>query len=109
MPRWVRGGGGVLAATAGEALEVGPEEGDLGEGKGEGADLLGAQAVLEGVEVALGGTGAGSFAAPGHSRSPFCVSTDGRGRPRGVAPTGGRGKQRPYAWAGASPAPTGLW
>jgi hypothetical protein len=60
------GGGGVLAATTGEALEVSPEEGDLGEGKGEGANLLGAQAVLEGVEVALGGAGAGSFAAPGH-------------------------------------------
>ncbi len=59
-------GGGGLVTTAGEALEVAAEEGDLGEGKGEGADLLGAQAVLEGVEVAPGGAGAGSFAAPRH-------------------------------------------
>ena len=58
------GGSGGLVATAGEAMEVAAEEGDLGEGKGEGANLLGAQAVLEGVEVALGGAGAGSFAAP---------------------------------------------
>jgi hypothetical protein len=58
------GGGGVGVATEGEAVEVGAEEGDLGEGKGKGADLLGAQAVLEGVEIALGCAGAGSFAAP---------------------------------------------
>jgi hypothetical protein len=79
------GGGGVLAAAAGEALEVGPEEGDLGEGKGEGADLLGAQAVLESIEVALGCTGAGSFAAPSarlragarHLGPPFWLSVNG--------------------------------
>jgi hypothetical protein len=45
-------------------VEVAAEEGDLGEGKGEGTNLLGAQAVLESVQVALGGAGAGSFAAP---------------------------------------------
>ncbi|MCJ7510267.1 MAG: hypothetical protein MUP14_05200 [Dehalococcoidia bacterium] len=68
------GGGGLVAAN-GEAVEVGAKEGDLGEGKGEGANLLGAQAVLEGVEVAPRGAGAGSFAAPS---------------------VGGRGKRRPY-------------
>jgi hypothetical protein len=57
------GGSGGLVASAGEAMEVGAEEGDLGEGKGKGANLLGAQPMLEGVEVAFGGAGAGSFAA----------------------------------------------
>jgi hypothetical protein len=57
-------GGGVLVATAGEAMEVAAEEGDLGEGKGEGANLLGAQAVFQSVEIPVGGAGAGSFAAP---------------------------------------------
>jgi hypothetical protein len=57
------GGSGGLVATAGEAMEVAAEEGDLGEGKGEGANLLGAQAVLESVQVAPGCAGAGSFAA----------------------------------------------
>jgi hypothetical protein len=70
-------GGGVLVATAGEALEVAAEEGDLGEGKGEGTHLLGAQAVLEGVEVALGCAGAGSSAAPRHEWEP----------PFGICPT----------------------
>ena len=71
-------GGTVLLATAGEALEVAAEEGDLSEGKGEGANLLGAQAVLEGVEVAPGGAGAGSLASTRHVWPPVCLSTDGR-------------------------------
>ena len=58
------GGSGGLVATAGEAVEVGAEEGDLGEGKGEGTNLLGAQAVFQSVQIPLGGAGAGSFAAP---------------------------------------------
>jgi hypothetical protein len=74
------GGGGVPLTAAGEAEKVAAKEGDLGEGKGEGADLLGTQAVLEGVEVALGGAGAGSLAAPstalraGPSTGPFDVA-----------------------------------
>jgi hypothetical protein len=43
------GGGPVLPATAGEALDVDPEEGDLGQHERECANLLGAQAVLESV------------------------------------------------------------
>ena len=68
------GGGVVLPAAAGEALEVAAEEGDLGEGKGEVANLVGAQAVLEGVEVAFGGAGAGSFAATRHVADTSLVS-----------------------------------
>ncbi|MGQ9572152.1 MAG: hypothetical protein ACUVV3_03040 [Dehalococcoidia bacterium] len=80
------GGGGLLLAAAGESVEVGAEEGDLGEDKGEGTHLLGAQGVLEGVEVALWGAGAGSFAAPPTggqvpSTRPFDVA---QGRLRGV-------------------------
>ena len=79
---------GEALATC-EAVDVGAEERDLGEGKGEGANLLGAQAVFESVEVApsagsgqaLGGAGAGSFAAPSMRLRA------GRG--------GGRGKRRP--------------
>ena len=41
--------------------EEGAEEGDLGEGLEEGSELAGARAVLEGVEVARGGAGTGSF------------------------------------------------
>jgi hypothetical protein len=58
------GGSGGLVAANGEAMQVGAEEGDLGEGKGEGANLLGAQPMLKSVKVALGGAGAGAFAAP---------------------------------------------
>jgi hypothetical protein len=102
-------GGGVALATAGEALEVAAEEGDLGEGKGEGTDLLGTQAVLEGVEVASGGTGAGSFAAPptggqvsGHWGASFlCVNGWGQGRALPLRADRGQG--------GASAAPTGPW
>ena len=60
------GGGGVPLTAAGEAQQVAAEEGDLGEGKGEGADLLGTQPMLEGVDVASGGAGAGSLAAASH-------------------------------------------
>jgi len=63
------GGSGGLVATAGEAMEVAAEEGDLGEGKGEGANLLGAQPVFQSVQIPLGSAGAGSFAAPRHGSS----------------------------------------
>ena len=46
------GGSGGLVAANGEAVDVGAEERDLGEGKGEGANLLGAQAVFKSVKVA---------------------------------------------------------
>jgi hypothetical protein len=76
--------------------------------------------VLEGVEVALGGAGAGSFAASRHERvPPFWLPVNGwvmdyrmgKGDHGGSPLPGGRGKRRPYAWvgAGASPAPTGVW
>jgi hypothetical protein len=115
------GGGGVALTAAGEALEVAAKEGDLGEGKGEGADLLGTQAVLEGVEVAPGGAGAGSFAAPstalraGPSTGPFDVAQGGLRAGSGHGgllsvcqrmvngSTDGRGKRRPYMRAGQAP------
>ena len=65
------GGSGGLVAANGEAVDVGAEERDLGEGKGEGANLLGAQAMLKSVKVA-----------------PSTRLRAGRG--------GGRGKRRPY-------------
>jgi len=58
------GGGGCLVAAHGEAVEVGAEEGDLGEGKGEGANLLGAQPMLKSVKVAPS-TGSGQAAGVG--------------------------------------------
>jgi hypothetical protein len=69
-------GGGIAleaALTAGLASdEAGDEEtkgGGLEQGE-EGPELGGVSAVLEGVEVAPGGAGAGSFAAPRHGVEP---------------------------------------
>ena len=68
------GSGGLVAANGetvdGEAVDVGAEERDLGEGKGERANLLGAQPMLKSVKVA-----------------PSTRLRAGRG--------GGRGKRRP--------------
>jgi len=67
-------GGGQLAAlggaAGGEALEVAPEEGKLGQGEGEGLHLVGMEAMLEGVEVAPGGASAGPGTASGHDAPP---------------------------------------
>ena len=62
-----------LVVTAGLASdEAGDEETEGGgvEEEHEGPKLGGVLAVLEGVEVALGGAGAGSFAASGHGCEP---------------------------------------
>ena len=106
------GGSGGLVAAHGEAVDVGAEERDLGEGKGEGANLLGAQAVLKSVKVALGCASAGSFAAPSTGlrtgsrhgyEPPFDRLRTGTGHGRGKPPPG-RGRRQ----GGASTAPTGV-
>ena len=59
------GGGAPLAAVAAGELDEGVADGGQeGEGGRKVAELLGALAVLEGVEVALRGAGAGASAAP---------------------------------------------
>jgi hypothetical protein len=73
------GGGIALEAALAAGLatdEAGDEVLDGGgvEESEEGPELGGMAAVLEGVEVALGGAGAGSFAAPRHGlEPPFCL------------------------------------
>lgn len=89
--------GGValeLAVTAGLASdEAGDEETEGGgvEEEDEGPKLGGVLPVLEGVEVALGCAGAGSFAAP-----PSGGEVVGHGSLPSVSRPPGRGKGRPY-------------
>jgi hypothetical protein len=67
-------GAGLLAAlAAGEASEGFAGLRDEGEGYGELLDLAGVLPVPEGVEVALGGAGAGAAAAPSGARGPGAV------------------------------------
>ena len=95
------GGAALTALAAGELDEGALDGGQEGEGSREPADLGRVAAVFEGVKVALGGAGAGPFAAPStalragsrHFGPPcVCLSTD-RKRINGW----GRGKRRPYA------------
>ena len=82
---------GLLGDEAGEKLA----DGGRLEDEEEGPELGGVPPVLEGVEVALGGAGAGPPAASlaggrtvGHWGPPLCLSTD---------------RERINGWAGASP------
>ena len=89
-----------LAVTAGLASdEAGDEETEGGgvEEEDEGPKLGGVLPVLEGVEVAPGGAGAGSFATP--STGPFGVAQDRLRAGRG----GGRSKRRPFDYAQGRP------
>lgn len=68
----------LVAVAADEADEGLAGVWDKGEGDGELLELVGVGAVLEGVEVALGSTGAGSgAAAPGLADSGLVVHCEG--------------------------------
>jgi len=69
------GGGAALTALAAADLDEGVADvGQQGEGDGKLLKLGGVPPVLEGVEVALGGAGAGSFAATSHRASFLAVN-----------------------------------
>jgi hypothetical protein len=106
--------GGGVAAELGVAMGPALDEADEKRAHGravkedeEGPELGGVEPVLEGVEVAFGGAGAGPFAASFAGRLVVghwgllcvCLSTDFRRRRMGAAssaPTTGQGRALPY-------------
>ena len=93
------GGGAAATALAAVDLDEGVADGrQQGKGDSELLKLGGVPPVFEGVEVALGCSGAGSSTAPRHCRSPFCVclSTDGAQQAAPLRLGGGKGEPCPY-------------